>query len=169
MKKSKLYIMTGLPYAGKSTLTKELVNRFNFEIVSVDLQIEEHRFDTETMTQDDWNLVYSEAYKQLESLLKNGEAVVFDMGHLEKSERNTARAIAEKANAEAFLIYINTPIEDIKERRLKNIETKERGHLEDVSMDRAFVMFEEPQEDEHPILYNQTMNLEEWINENIRV
>lgn len=158
--------MTGLPYAGKSTLTRELVKRFGFEIVSVDRQIEKHTFDTEKMNQEDWNLVYSEAYQQLETLLKEGETVIFDIGHLKRSERDTSRAIAKKTNAEFLLIYINTPLEEIKARRLKNMETKDRGHLEDKSMDLALEMFEEPTDEEQSILYNQGMDLEEWIKEN---
>ena len=31
-----LYILTGLPYSGKTTLRRELMKRFNFKSVSVD-------------------------------------------------------------------------------------------------------------------------------------
>lgn len=167
MKNTKLYIMTGLPYSGKSTLTKNLVDRFGFSVASMDAVIDEKNYEIEEMTQDDWNYVYSEGYKRLEKMLTEGKTVILDLGNLKRSERNTARKIAESMNIPYKLIYVNTSPEIIKERRLQNMETKERGHLEDVSMQRALKMFQEPTEDENPIIYNAEIDLEKWIQENI--
>lgn len=167
MKNTKLYIMTGLPYSGKSTLTKKLVERFSFSVASMDEVIDENNFEIAEMTQEDWNYVYSEGYERLKKMLTEGKTVVLDLGNLKRSERDTARRIAESMDIPYKLIYVNTPPEEIKRRRLQNIETKERGHLEDVSMERALNMFQEPTEDENPIIYNQDMDLEKWIKENI--
>lgn len=168
MSEQTLYIMTGLPYAGKSTLTKELVQRFGFKIASVDEVLEEKDYDIEKMTQEDWNYAYSEAYRRLKEYLTTGISVILDIGNLKKSERETARSIAKNLNIKHRLIYVNTTPEQIRERWLKNQETKERGRLEDVSLKRALDMFEPPTPDENPVIYNQQINLEEWINQNIK-
>lgn len=84
-----------------------------------------------------------------------------------KSERQTAKHIAEELNIPWKLIYVNTPQEEIQQWRLKNLETKERGHLEDVTMKRAEDMFEPPTKDEEYITYNSSMNLDQWIKDNI--
>ncbi len=162
-----VYILTGLPYAGKTTLRKELVKRFGFSVASVDEKIDKQGFKVEQMTQDNWNLVYSQAYEELRQLLSQGKTVVLDIGNLKKSERNTARQIAESKGASYKLIYVNTPKEEILERRQRNLQSKERGHLADVSLKRALSMFEEPTADENPILYNQDMNLDDWIKKSI--
>lgn len=162
-----LYILTGLPYAGKTTLRDKLVKRFGFSVASVDEVIDEKGFEVEEMTQDDWNSVYSEAYTRLKSHLSKGKSVVVDIGNLKRSERQTAKNIAESMGVKHKLIYINTPIDEIRKRRLVNQETKQRGHLEDTTMERALNMFEEPMKNEHPIFYNSTIDFDKWVAENI--
>jgi predicted kinase len=169
MSKQVFYIMCGLPYSGKSTLTKELVERFGFSVGSMDAVLDERNFEVEKMTQDDWNYVYSEGYERLKRLLKEGKTVILDSGALKLSERNTARAIAADFEVPTKLIYINTSKEEIQKRWLKNQETKKRGHLEEVSLNKAMDMFNEPTTDEDPIIYNQTMDLDQWIKDNIKI
>jgi predicted kinase len=164
-----LYTLTGLPYSGKSTLRKELVKRFGFNLVSTDEIMDEKNMWREGHpTQEDWNLAYSEAYETLKKYLRLGMNVVFDGGSLKFRERETQRKIAKECNARHKLIYINTTREEILKRQLKNEETKERGQLTKEEMDTAFGMFEEPTEAENPIIYNHKMDLDEWMRENIR-
>ncbi|MDO8498830.1 MAG: ATP-binding protein [bacterium] len=167
MAKPVLYILCGLPYSGKTTLTRELVKRFGFKVVSMDNVMGEKGYDPVTMTQEDWNEVYSEGYERLKEFLRESSSIILDIGNLKKSERQTARDIAQSLGVDYKLIYINTPLEEIKRRRSENQQTKERGHLEDETMNSALKMWEEPATNENPILYNQEMNLEEWIKENI--
>ena len=162
-----LYIMTGLPYSGKTRLTKELVKLLGFKVVSMHDVMDEKGYDPETMTQENWNEVYSAGYDQLKEYLKIGCSTVLDLGNLKRSERNTAVEIAESIGAKHKLIYINTSVEEIKRRRLVNQQTKERGHLEDETMEKAMSMWEAPTSDENPILYNQDIDLNKWIEKNI--
>jgi len=165
--KQYLYIITGLPFSGKSTLAKELVKRFQFERTSVDKMMNKKHLEAQYMSQSDWNLVYSEAYQELELLLKLGKTVVFDGGSLLKSERDRLKKIAEMCGVPWKLIYVNTPKEEIIKRRKRNLKTKERDQLKDEVMNKAFNMFEEPQIDENFILFNSKINLKEWIKKNI--
>lgn len=68
------------------------------------------------MSQKDWNLVYSEAYKRIKSALSNGKSVLFDMGNLKRSERVTVEQIAQESGADYKLIYVKTPIIEIERR-----------------------------------------------------
>jgi len=160
-----LYIVTGLPYAGKTTLTNKLVERFGYEVVSVDEQIDQGNYIVEKMTQDDWNVVYSKAFDKLKRLLTESKTVIFDGGSLKRSERNTLREIAEGLNNESRLIYVKIPKREITQRWLKNQTTKERDHLEEQPLNFAFDLFEEPTDDEQPIIYNQNLDLDQWISE----
>jgi predicted kinase len=164
--KDMLYILVGLPYAGKTTLTKELVNRFGFMRVSMDDVIDEKGFNVVDMTQEDWNLVYSEGYEKLKSLLVEGKTVILDLGNLKKSERDTARRIANEAHVDATMIYLDVPVETIKKRWETNAQTQERGQLEEVTLQSAIGMFQAPEPDEKYIIYNQTLDLDTWIKEN---
>jgi predicted kinase len=160
-----LYIFVGLPYAGKSTLITELEKRIGGEVVSADKFMEEKGLQSEKMAQEDWNTLYSEIYEVLKRKVQDGQTVLLDMANLKRSERDAAREIAASLNIPYKLIYINTPIEEIRRRRLENIETQHRGHLEDREMNVAFEMFEEPTADENPVVYNQEMDIEAWIRE----
>jgi hypothetical protein len=64
---------------------------------------------------------------------------------------------------------LNTPPEEILRRRKRNEETQERGQLEEVTLQDAFDMFEEPTEGENPLVYNGLVPLEGWIGEHIHL
>jgi predicted kinase len=162
-----LYILTGLPYSGKTTLTKELVKRCGFGSVSMDDVMEARGYEAEKMTQEDWNSVYSEGYEKLKNLLSKGKTVILDLGNLKRSERKTAKLIAESLHSSYKLIYLNIPVDQIKDRWAKNNETNERNQLEQITLDRELNMFEKPTADENYITYNQSMDLDKWIKENI--
>src|SRR4051812_35820024 len=102
-----LYILAGLPYSGKTTLTKELLNRFGFFKVSMDDVIDEKGLEVEHMTQEDWNSVYSEGYEKLKKLLQEDKTVILDLGNLKRSERQTAKNIAKSLGKNFKLIYLN--------------------------------------------------------------
>jgi predicted kinase len=158
-----LYIVTGLPFSGKTTLTEKLKNRFSFKVASVDEMLDKGNYVVEEMSQDDWNTVYSQAFEKLKELLRKGKTVIFDGASLKKSERDTLRGIAESLNVPCKLIYLNTSRHEIAERRRQNLKLKQRDQLEDVTMEKALSMFEEPTEDEKPIIFNTDANFEEWV------
>lgn len=167
MTKPTLYILTGLPYSGKTTLTNELVKRFGFKTASVDDIMDERGLDSDTMVQEDWNAVYSEAYERLKANLAKGNSVIFDMGHLKFSERESSRRMAESLGANCKLIYINTSSNETRKRWVENETTKERGQLSDRGMKVALSQFQEPTADENPIIYNQGMDLDVWIEKHV--
>jgi predicted kinase len=144
------------------------VRRFGFGYASVDSEITSGNYDVTKMTQQDWNDVYTRAFDTLTSLLQSGKTTVFDGASLKHSERDTLRKIAKDCAAEPVLIYVNTSLEETAERRLKNLSTQERAHLKDETMRKALAMFEVPGEDEQPVTYNASLNLEEWVEENIK-
>ncbi|MEX0998992.1 MAG: ATP-binding protein [Thermodesulfobacteriota bacterium] len=162
-----LYILTGLPYAGKTTLTTELVDRFGFNIVSTDNIIDDKVFEVKDMTQKDWNVVYTEAYEQLKHFLSHSKDVIFDSANLKKSERNTAKEIATNCNTECLVIYLNTSKSEILARWSKNQQTNDRSHVNEKVLDNALALFEEPTTDENVVLFNASMDLNQWIQKNI--
>lgn len=163
-----LYILCGLPYAGKTTLRKELVKRFGFSFVSIDEIMQKHgMWDKKDLGQKDWDLAYFEGYEELKKLLKDGKNVIFDLGNLKLRQREVAKQAAKSLGVRYKLIYVNTSKEEIVRRRSKNEKMKERDHIKDWLFEKSLNMFEEPTPSEDPIIYNSAMNLENWIRENI--
>jgi predicted kinase len=167
MDRPRLYIITGLPYSGKTVLSRELLRRFGFGYASVDDEITSGNLDVTRMSQRDWDDVYSRAYGELERLLHTGQTVVFDGGSLKRSERQNLRDIAHGCGADAVVVYVNTSPEQAAARRRRNLVTQERAHLEEQTVDTALAMFEVPAADERPITYNAAMDLQRWLEHNI--
>lgn len=119
-------------------------------------------------TQDDWNVAYSEAYESIKKLLADGETVIFDCGNLPFHERETARQIAKKIGVNSKLIYLKIDREEIMKRRSRNVVTKERGHLDNEEMDLALKLFEEVRPEEKPLIYDGKIELDKWIDLNIK-
>lgn len=162
-----LYIVTGLPYAGKTTLIKKLIERFGLVSVSVDQFIEKENLDVKNMNQKDWDRVYIQAYVGLKKLLISDKSVLFDGGSLKRSERDTLKKIAGEAGVKWKMIWVNTPEETIRGRWNNNQTTRERDQLEKEVLEKAMKMFEEPTPDEYYITFNSGMDFEEWVKSNI--
>jgi hypothetical protein len=65
-------------------------------------------------------------------------------------------------------VYVDTSPEVVAARRRRNVTTEERAHLHDETMSRALGMFEAPTAVERPVVYNAGLNLDRWVEENIR-
>lgn len=162
-----LFIMCGRSFAGKTTLRKELIKRFKLNVASVDERIDIHKLNVEEMTQEDWNMVYSETYDHLKKLLSHGKSTILDMGNLEKHERDTARAIAKDYKIPTILIYVNTTLEEVKNRWIQNQKIDGGRKMDEKVFNKAQEKFQEPTPDENPIVYNNKMDLGKWIEENL--
>ncbi len=162
--RGKLYILCGLPYAGKTTLQLEIVKRVNVSVVSVDRIMDELGMWREGHpTQEDWNTAYSEAYRQITRVSERRSN-----GHLRLRQSSLPRARKRRSLADDLgvpheLIYVNTPKQEILRRRQRNEHTKERGHLDEKDMELAFQLFDEPTENERPIVYTHLMAVDLWI------
>lgn len=68
MPKTILYIMTGYPYAGETTLVKEIARRLNYPVVSIDEINSQRDVGTnhdEPIKQEDWDITYEEGFNRL--------------------------------------------------------------------------------------------------------
>lgn len=162
-----LYIVTGLPFSGKTTLITQLIKKMNLQVVSVDEFLSKDQYIIEDMTQNDWNKVYSQAFEKLERMLQKGQSVVFDGGSLLKSERDCLKGIAKKLGVRSKLVYAKTNVNEIKKRVEENRRLKKRDDVEDKTLEKAIKMFEEPTGNEDAIIYHFSQDLNNWINKNI--
>jgi predicted kinase len=163
---SKLIILSGKPYAGKTTLGKTIVQQFGYETVDVDVT-KEHLYGLglkdDDLTHEQWIHIYDETDKQIATYLKEGKSVIDDSRNFRKFERVHAKAIADQCAAGFVTIYVNTPEEMLRERLLDNRLHPTRHDLEDQDFEELLTLFEPPTEDEHPLLFNGRDGLEEWI------
>ena len=164
MAKNILYIMTGLPYSGKTTLVKNIIRKINCKVISTDEILREKGFwkEKEPM-QKDWEIAYVQAGEEVKRCLTGGENVIFDESNLLYNQRENLRKIAEKLGIKSKVIYVKIDKEEALKRWRKNSETKQKHQLSKEIIEKTCNIFEEPKLNEKAVIYTQNMDFEEWI------
>jgi predicted kinase len=160
-----LYFLCGLPFSGKSTLGRALAAHAGGAIVSFDELYAEYG-EALARARDTlavWQAVRELAGERIEALLRGGVSVVYDNTNFRVEHREAIRAVAEGAGARAVLIYVNTPLEMIEERRAANARTRERGEIGDATLAYVQAVWQGPREDEGALEFRPEMDLAAWI------
>lgn len=161
----RIYILCGLPFAGKTTLAKALAQRLNLSRVSID-EINGERglgFNNAPISSEDWDITYAESYRQLNAHLRAGRSVIYDAGNFSHAERDKARAIAAHNGSDTLVIYVTTAAPIVRARWLRNRLTNERNDIRDDYFAIGITQFEPPDEDEHIVRYSTEQEVSTWI------
>ena len=176
MKNQTLFILCGEAFSGKSTLAKKLADKYGAKIVGID----EVYFATEsilalenTPDEDDgslWKNLWTVVFQGVKNHLLLGNSVVVDDNCFRLSRRDELRSLAKEMGVKTVLIYIDTPMEVLKERKEKNKVSKERHDVPSAWMLEDAIKFERPTESENPIVLKDGLSMEELdekIKENV--
>lgn len=166
-----LYILCGIPFSGKSTLAKQMVQDLNLKRIDLD-EVKFNLFGRDTidenLKQEDWDKIYQKMYRTIQKDLENGIGLVHDTGNFTKYERGLIRKIAEKVGGVKIVtIFVDTSYEIAKQRLIDNREKKHRFNVSDESFESAVVEMEKPGEDENFLIYDAKIPASEWIKENL--
>lgn len=162
---ARVYILCGLPFAGKTTLAKALVERLGFARVDMD-EINTRKgmgLHGEAIVQEEWDDTYAESYRQLDQLLQAGQSVLFDAANFTKAQRDYLRTIAAKHGASAQVIYVDVSETEARERWLQNRITQQRYDVRDDDFAYVVTYFAVPTPDEHVLRYHPSQTVDEWI------
>lgn len=162
----KLYIMCGVAFSGKSTLSKKIAEYKKATLVSQDVlwfeKKEEWNLDSDS--DEDWDRVLQLSKIVVRDTLMKAESVVFDDISLKYSDRESLRNLAKECGAEAVLVYLDTPRNVQQERQNKNLETKERHDVPEHIIDWGLEELEVPQESEKPFIFRPEDSTDDWLN-----
>ncbi|HCI78216.1 MAG TPA: hypothetical protein DHW02_00840, partial [Ktedonobacter sp.] len=152
-------ILCGLPFAGKTTLAKALVRELHLSRVSIDdLNTERGIWDDEKgLSSEEWTNVYNEAYRRLDALLSQGKSVLDDNANFTREQRDHLRVIAAKYQVPTTVIYVMTPLTEVRRRWQENRQTKVRNDVRDEDFALVVDSFEAPTDDEHVVCYDGVM------------
>lgn len=168
--KPTLFILCGEAFSGKTTLSKQIAEHYGAEIVGRDkiyFALEEMLALENTPDDDDDKLwskdLWPVAMQGVKNHLLLGKSVVVDDVSLHVWQRDELRSIAQLAGAKSVLIHLDIPANILKERREKNLITKERHDVPSAWLVDDANVFERPTEAEMPIVYTPDVNLESWF------
>lgn len=163
-----LYILCGIPFAGKTTLAKELVKRLGFLRIDLDdikFELLGKDIRDEDVKQNQWDKIYLEMYQRIEKALKVGKTVVHDAGNFTKHERELVRNIANKVGVETKTIFVDVSVAEANKRLLDNKETNQRFEISEKDFENAVSEMESPTENENFIVYDSSQTIEKLIND----
>lgn len=124
-KRLHLYILCGLSFAGKSTLARLLSAPLDAVIVECDRYISVVR-PNQLSKLDEWRLIQNLARAETKALLEAGKNVLYDDLMVDPINRVELEQLAKQCQAEALTIYLNTPVETVRQRQQEKSPTKEQ-------------------------------------------
>lgn len=168
MEKPKLYILTGIPFAGKTTLGKEIFQTIPATFISIDdiglKQIIE--VSGEKIKQTTFDMLHKIAAERAQCSLIAGNIVIYD-STIYKVTREYLRLVARECKAEAIIIFVSTPREEAYRRWEKNRTTLERHSPHPASFAKFTESFEPPDNTEKHVVFHADDNIAKWIKHNI--
>jgi gluconate kinase len=79
--------------------------------------------------------------------------------------RDRCRAAAHEFGAEFTIIFVDTPIEEIRSRRAANYQTPARHHVRDDVFEDHYKTFQFPTADEPVVHVVEGFDLQSWLTE----
>jgi len=143
-----LYALCGLPFAGKSTIARELAEKVGALIVRLDAINGERGLGLDgQIPQHEWERTYAEAYRRLEQALVANSSVIFDHVNFTRAERDRVRHIAARHGANFQIVYVSVTVAEARRRLIANRATKGRNDVRDDDFDLVVRHFEPPDDE----------------------
>jgi predicted kinase len=162
----KLLILSGLPFSGKSTIANKLRDALEIRVVSYDHDIYAvHKDDVPigTSSAKEYDMIQAIAREYLHSLLTKGESIIYDDLNLEKKDRQLLLELARQCSAEAYIIFVDTPLSVIEERRKANMQKSYRDHIGEEKMRLNISLLQPPGKEEDAIYFKPGQSLDDLL------
>lgn len=159
-----VYILCGIPFAGKSTFAHILAMQRGWTHVEVDA-IAQSLIDPSDsdVTEEQWTEAFTTSYEQIAASLARGQSVVHDATNYGRTARDRVRAIAHQFGSSAHVIYIAVPIEEADRRRIANQAQPQRHQVSDTDFLEVVSSLEPPTADESVLVFDGTLDVATWI------
>lgn len=137
----KVFIMIGVPGSGKSTIAKEIAEKYNAKILSSD-KIREELFGSEDCQSKGW-LVFSTLYSRAREYLMKNENIIIDATSINRKARKQIFSNLKDFDFEKIAIVKEVPIEVAKERN----KSRDRV-VPDAVIENFYARYEKPTKEE---------------------
>jgi len=116
--KQTVILLCGLPYSGKSSFAQALAAD-GFEVISLDAINQERGFgiDGAPVPGSEWLETHQIAHSRMRALLADDKPVVWDDTNYAAWIRDPIFEAAIEAGGDPVVVFVDTPIEEIRNRR----------------------------------------------------
>ena len=149
-----LIAMCGLPFSGKSVLASALSRELRIRLLSYDYElypVHSRRAPAGSSVAAEYDFVADIARREIGEILASGESLIYDDLLLEREHRRKLAAVAEAHWADHVLVYLDTPLSVIDERRAANSRTRARTSVPEATMQLDVSLLEPPDHAERAI------------------
>jgi predicted kinase len=156
--------MCGVAFAGKSTLARRISNATGSKIIAFDkLWVEKGKEQPVPKDAEGWRFIRKVGQDMVEKALKEGTSIVYDDNNVRFDHREELREIARKLGVQEITVYLNTPMELIRQREASNKTTGERHEVEPNNFQTVLEQLEVPTQEENVLEFRPEMNINEWL------
>ena len=159
-----LIMMCGLPFAGKTTLARQIAALCQWAYISLDAINGEYGVGLhgQAITTAQWERTYAEAYRRVSATLPR-QSVVYDETNFLRQQRDLLRRIAAQVGVPASVLYVATSEAEARSRWQRNRITHERGDVRGGDFWNVVRRFERPAADENMVPFDPTIPLAAWL------
>lgn len=162
-----LFALVGMPFSGKSTLLRAIQENTSIKTIAFDsfwqdLEKEMSESEKKTLT---YEYVTSLIDQEISRLLEEGFSVAYDSLNDTPDQRERLHRIATDTNSVFKIIFLDTPVQLILERRKANEVAKDRHSVADELFDVAIKKFTPPTDDEmeHVLIFRHDEDINKWV------
>ena len=168
--RQRLLVTCGLPFSGKSTLSRALPAELGIAHVEVDALHTRHglRPGVDPIERADWIAAYQRGYAELEVILREGRSAVFDAVSYRRLQRNRVRRVAERLGVPATVVLLDVSVEEARARLERNRFTRERVDVPMADFLEVAGGMQGPDPDEETIRYQPDEPLAAWVERVVR-
>jgi predicted kinase len=159
-----VYAMCGVAFSGKSTLARRIADHLSIPLISLDaINHERGLRGGEGMSIAQWEETSAIAMDRLRQCLREGRSAVVDDTFSRRFLRDRCKVAALEFGAEFTIIFVDTPIEEIRSRRAANYQTPTRHHVRDDLFEDHYKTFQFPTADEPVVRVVDGFDLQSWL------
>ena len=157
--------MCGLPFSGKTTLAKKFAEKTGAQLIAFDKVCadKKDKLKPDLDKVEEWKIILNEAHNKIKDALLSNKSVVYDDTNVRKEHREVLREIAKQYKASFVIVYLNTPMAEIKEREIKNMVSKDRHEVEPVNFKKALAQWQTPVGENGVVEYQPDIDLDKWF------
>ena len=151
---------------GKSVLAGALSRELRFRLLSYDVElypVHSRRAPANSSLAAEYDFVQDIARREIGAILASGESLIYDDLLLERDHRRKLAAVAQAHWAELVLVYLDTPLSVIDERRAANSRTRARTSVPEGNMRQDISVFEPPEPAERAVYVSPDYVLSEVL------
>jgi predicted kinase len=160
-----LYLFTGISFAGKSVLARQLAEHLG--VPRVDPDEVSHRLGLglsgEFLSDAQWAHIHAMAEEEACAHLRAGVSVVYDTTAFTRQQRDALRALAAACGATSRMIFLDTPRELAYQRWQANEQSCQRARVHPDDFAMVADLFEPPHSDEGALRFTPDDDALDWV------